>query len=72
MKPWATGNAYLNYIGDEGGGRVAAAFGPEKYDRLRQVKRVWDPDNVFCHNQNIPPAVGAAGSTAAGSIPEPA
>jgi FAD/FMN-containing dehydrogenase len=72
MKPWATGNAYLNYIGDEGGGRVAAAFGPEKYARLREIKRVWDPDNVFCHNQNIPPAVDTAGSTAVGSVTEPA
>ncbi len=28
MKPWTTGRAYLNFIGDEGSGRVEAAFGP--------------------------------------------
>ncbi len=56
MKPWATGRVYLNFIGDEGQGRVEAAFGPEKYARLQQLKRIWDPDNVFCHNQNITPA----------------
>ncbi len=56
MKPWTTGRAYLNFIGDEGSGRVAAAFGPEKFARLRALKKVWDPDNVFRHNQNIPPA----------------
>jgi FAD/FMN-containing dehydrogenase len=56
MRPWATGRVYLNYIGEEGPGRVEAAYGPEKYARLQQVKRVWDPDNVFRHNQNIVPA----------------
>ena len=56
MKPWASGGVYLNFIGDEGIGRVEAAFGPDKYRRLRALKKVWDPDNVFRHNQNIPPA----------------
>jgi FAD/FMN-containing dehydrogenase len=56
MKPWTTGRVYLNFIGDEGLTRVESAYGPEKYARLRKIKRVWDPDNVFRHNQNIPPA----------------
>ena len=56
MKPWGTGRAYLNFIGDEGLGRVEAAFGPERYARLRTIKRAWDPTNLFRHNQNIPPA----------------
>jgi FAD/FMN-containing dehydrogenase len=56
MKPWSTGSVYLNFIGDEGLTRVESAYGPEKYARLRQIKRTWDPDNVFRHNQNIPPA----------------
>jgi hypothetical protein len=58
MKPWTTGNAYLNYLGDEGLSRVRAAFGPDKFDRLQAIKDVWDPGNVFCHNQNIPPSAG--------------
>jgi len=57
MKPWTTGRAYLNFIGDEGAGRVEAAFGPEKYARLSRLKREWDPTNLFRHNQNIAPAV---------------
>jgi FAD/FMN-containing dehydrogenase len=56
MKPWSTGNVYLNFLGDEGLGRVEAGFGPEKFARLRQLKAEWDPDNLFHHNQNIPPA----------------
>ena len=55
MKPWTTGRVYLNYIGDEGVGRVEAAFGPEKYARLQALKTKWDPDNLFHHNQNIQP-----------------
>ena len=38
MKPWSTGRAYLNFIGDEGAARVEAAFGPEKYARLQALK----------------------------------
>jgi FAD/FMN-containing dehydrogenase len=56
VQPWASGRAYLNFIGDEGAGRVEAAFGPEKYRRLREIKKTWDPQNLFRHNQNIPPA----------------
>jgi Berberine and berberine like len=56
MKPWTTGRAYLNFIGDEGLDRVEAAFGPEKFAKLQTLKAKWDPTNLFRHNQNIPPA----------------
>jgi FAD/FMN-containing dehydrogenase len=56
MKPWTSGRAYLNFIGDEGGDRVKAAFGPDRYARLQEIKRAWDPENLFRLNQNIPPA----------------
>jgi Berberine and berberine like len=56
MKPWTTGRVYLNFISDEGPGRVEAAFGSAKFARLAHLKKTWDPDNVFRHNQNIPPA----------------
>ena len=55
MQPWTTGRAYLNFLGDEGSGRVEAAFGPEKYARLQELKAKWDPTNLFRHNQNIAP-----------------
>jgi FAD/FMN-containing dehydrogenase len=56
MKPWATGRSYLNMIGDEGLARVEAAYGPEKFVKLQELKAKWDPTNLFRHNQNIPPA----------------
>ena len=56
MKPWTTGRVYLNFIGDEGSSRVESGFGPQKYQRMRDLKRTWDPTNLFRHNQNIPPA----------------
>jgi FAD/FMN-containing dehydrogenase len=56
MKPWTTGTVYVNFIGDEGLARLEAAYGPGKFARLREIKRDWDPTNVFRHNQNIPPA----------------
>jgi FAD/FMN-containing dehydrogenase len=56
MKPWTSGRVYLNFIGDEGQERVDSAFGETKLARLRGIKAVWDPENVFRHNQNIAPA----------------
>ena len=56
MKPWTSGRVYLNFIGDEGKERVESAFGEGKLARLRAIKAVWDPENVFRHNQNIAPA----------------
>lgn len=56
IAPYATGGVWLNFIGDEGQARVQAAFGNENFVRLSQVKREYDPDNVFRGNQNIPPA----------------
>jgi FAD/FMN-containing dehydrogenase len=55
LKPHHRG-VYVNFLMDEGDQRVREAYGAVKYDRLRALKRQYDPDNVFRHNQNIPPA----------------
>jgi FAD/FMN-containing dehydrogenase len=46
---------YVNFLGDEGVDRVRESYGAEKYDRLKALKRQYDPDNFFRINQNIPP-----------------
>jgi FAD/FMN-containing dehydrogenase len=52
----SNGGVYLNFIGEEGQGRIPAAFGAANYERLVAVKGEWDPDNLFRGNQNIAPA----------------
>ena len=49
------GGAYVNFLDNEGQERVREAYPGATWDRLVEVKRRWDPDNLFRHNQNIPP-----------------
>jgi FAD/FMN-containing dehydrogenase len=53
--PFATGGVYVNFLTADEGDRVRSAYGPN-YDRLAQVKRRYDPNNLFRVNQNIEPA----------------
>lgn len=54
LEPFALGSAYVNFLG-EGESRVRASYG-DNYGRLAELKRKYDPDNVFHVNQNIEPA----------------
>ena len=55
MEPHLSDAVYVNNLGDEGRTRVQAAYGAN-YERLVEVKRHYDPDNLFQLNQNIAPA----------------
>ena len=50
--PWGMGS-YVNALADEGS--VSTAYPPATYARLQEVKRRWDPENVFRLNQNVAP-----------------
>ena len=52
--PYASDGAYINFMTEEESDRVASAYGAN-YDRLAQIKKQYDPDNLFHLNQNIKP-----------------
>ncbi len=55
VRPFSTGRTYVNFLGEEGQDRVRAAYGAAKYERLRALKRTYDPTNFFRLNQNVAP-----------------
>jgi FAD/FMN-containing dehydrogenase len=57
MAGHAAGGVYVNALGDEPADRVRSAYG-DNWQRLTEIKRQYDPDNVFRHNANIQPAAG--------------
>jgi FAD/FMN-containing dehydrogenase len=62
--------AYVNFVGDEGEARVRNAYPGATWDRLRTIKKHYDPHNLFRLNQNIPPAAELEVGTE--TIPPPA
>ncbi len=53
FRPFTPGGVYVNDLdGDEGRARVREAYGIN-YARLAELKRRWDPDNVFRANHNL-------------------
>jgi hypothetical protein len=55
LTPHATGGVYVNFMPEDETQRVAAgAYGPN-YARLTRLKSTYDPENLFCLNQNIAP-----------------
>ena len=65
-EPWVDGfvaalkqgddGAYVNFLVDEGEARIRAAYPGKTWDRLRAIKRRYDPTNLFKICQNVPPA----------------
>ena len=47
--------AYVNFLGEDGGERIRAAYPGSTWDRLRTIKNQYDPTNLFRLNQNIMP-----------------
>lgn len=50
-------SSWPNYVADRGrAGALAVPYAPDTLARLREVKRAWDPDNLFRANHNVAPA----------------
>jgi hypothetical protein len=60
LHPFSVGGAYVNFMMDEGEDRIRAAY-RGNYDRLVEVKRRYDPANMFHINQNIRPSGNGGG-----------
>ena len=48
--------AYVNFLGDEPESSVRSAYPGATWERLAEIKRRYDPTNLFRMNQNVPPA----------------
>jgi len=48
-------SVYVNFLMDQGEEAIRHAYGSDKYERLKALKRRYDPGNFFRLNQNIPP-----------------
>ena len=58
VKPYASGTEYVNFMDLDGATpeRVKAAYSPEDWERLVELKDRRDPHNLFRFNRNIPPS----------------
>jgi FAD/FMN-containing dehydrogenase len=54
LRPHMADRSYVNYLAADDDHRVRQAYGPN-YDRLVELKRRYDPDNLFRLNLNIDP-----------------
>jgi FAD/FMN-containing dehydrogenase len=54
MEPFAQG-VYVNFLSNEGEDRVKDAYTNDTWERLTQIKRKYDAQNLFRMNQNIKP-----------------
>ena len=57
LLPYSTGiGSYVNGEAEFAEGQVLSSYGPTKYERLSRIKAMYDPENAFRRNANIPPA----------------
>ncbi|MFJ2773175.1 FAD-binding oxidoreductase [Streptomyces sp. NPDC087300] len=56
LAPWRHDGVYVNYQEDSGNSRAMDSYGDARYRQLAEVKRKYDPHNLFRGNQNIRPS----------------
>ena len=54
LTPYSEPGGYINFMQDDDYGKIHANY-RQNYDRLVQIKRTYDPGNLFHINQNIAP-----------------
>ena len=52
--PFATGGVYVNFLTQDETARIKDAYGPN-FGRMTEIKRKYDPQNLFRLNQNVSP-----------------
>jgi FAD/FMN-containing dehydrogenase len=55
IEPFSTGEVYVNYMDNDESDRIGEAYGSTHHARLIEIKRKYDPGNLFRLNQNIAP-----------------
>jgi FAD/FMN-containing dehydrogenase len=55
LQPHSEAGGYINFMADDDQGRIRDNY-RQNYNRLAEIKRRYDPGNVFHVNQNIAPA----------------
>ena len=56
VEPYRVSGGYVNDVSEaDDDAAVRSTYGPTKLARLVELKRAWDPDNVFRLNQNVRP-----------------
>ncbi len=56
LAPHSLEAAYVNYLAEDESERIPLIYGAARYKRLQELKRKYDPENVFRMNVNIAPA----------------
>jgi hypothetical protein len=59
LRPWMTPGVYVNFMSADEEERIPEAY-RERWEKLREIKTKYDPDNLFRRNQNIPPYKSAS------------
>jgi FAD/FMN-containing dehydrogenase len=58
LRRYSTDGVYVNFLTEEEGAeRLKAAYRGTNYACLARLKVIYDPANLFRHNQNIKPAI---------------
>ncbi len=55
LRPYSEEGGYINFMSGDDQDRAPSNYGAN-YQRLKEIKTIYDPDNLFSLNQNVTPA----------------